>query len=526
MRNRKLLLVTLFMGISITGLLSLQTYWALGIIEENERKFNATVNQSLANVVRYLEKKDIEGRTYDFFISLDTGEASGMNARHWISSGDTTVNTVVTVSSGSSLMVIPENGDNDVVVDIGVDGENQTYTYYESNSGTVDNIISEREEKTIIIKKHIERVQEREELVSEVWEELVVEEINLSERLDSLAVDSFLNQELRENGISIPFFFGITLDEDSLLFSNFDPIKFSAGYFPYEARLFPTDVYLSDSYLGVLFPDKNKFLFRESVSALLTSVVLIIAMGICFWYVARLFLSQKKLNEIKNDFIDNMTHELKTPLTNISLASQSLKDDKLSRNDEMKSKYLDIIDHESGLLLSQVEGVLELKNESWKGSKLHLEDIDLSELIDACFSELELKALEKNASMENLVASGVIFRWDRDTMKRICGNLIDNAIKFGQEGLKFAVSHDMDDTSIRLIFSDDGPGIPRDYQAMVFEKFFRVPTGNVQNTRGSGLGLSYVRNAIDQMEGRLVLHSEEGKGTRIVLTLPKKASVS
>jgi two-component system, OmpR family, phosphate regulon sensor histidine kinase PhoR len=530
MRNRKLLFVTGLMCIALIGLMGVQAYWATRIIKENERNFNDHVNESLARVINFLEKKDIEGRTYNFFVKVDSGLSSGgahAIIKHRVSETDSIPSSLVTISSNADVVVFKsgnsDSSNNEVVVDIR-DGEENGYSYSTSDEVVVDvqAIDSIGKEKPLILRQHVQRIRRRKELIGEVWEELLIDNLNPTDRVDSVLLDSVLHKELIDRGIDIPFLYGVMMENDSLLFANFDRSLFEERTFPFKARLFPTDINFSGSYLGIFFPGKAKYLFRESLFALIISGIMILMIGISFWYVARMFLSQRKLNELKNDFIDNMTHELKTPLANIALATESLKDEELGRKKENRENYLRIIEGENKKLLKQVEEVLEVKDSSWSGEGFQSGLFNLEDLVIDCLDQFSLLIKEKNAKVKILSSEEFQINGDRGIMKRVICNLLDNAVKYGGDGPDIEINISRISKGIRLEIKDSGPGIPKSYQQLIFDKFFRIPSGDVHDIKGSGLGLSYVKRKLSEMGGSIEVESKLEKGSSFIIVIPQK----
>ncbi len=507
------------------GLIGIQAYWAIKIVKENERKFSSTINESLANVVRFLEKKDIEGRTYNFFISIDsTGPEtiSHSSSLQWYSNEDTSVTSVVTVSEKTEVVVFEnsykERGDN-VVVDVDFESsDNPRYKVKESANAYAGSDTPGGRAR--VVGKHVQRVRNKEELISEVWEEIAIRKIEVDERVDSLLLDSILKKEMRDKGILIPYYYGIFNEKDSLLFSNAEGKGFEKKMFPYSARLFPTDIDISNSYLGLLFPDKNKYILQESLYALITSVIFILVIAVCFWYLSRMFLSQRKLNELKNDFIDNMTHELKTPLANISLATQSLQESDLNKDVKSRSQYLKIIEQENQKLMDQVDDVLEIRDDDWNGEKITISEFGLSDVLEESIENHGLIAEENNSRIKIFPSVTASINWDRKVLVRIISNLIENSVKYGGTNVEIVLSSKKTTKGIEITVSDNGKGIPLKYQDLIFDKFFRVPTGDIHDIKGSGLGLSFVKRAVEAMKGKISVESQEGTGTSFLILIP------
>ncbi len=524
MKNRKLSWSIALMSLSLIGLMAIQAYWARLIILENERNFNSRVNDSMAETIRFLEKKDIEGRTLNFFISMDSDSSdSNVKTVSWVDQGDS--NSVVRLKSNSSVVVVDEQrGEEDTEVMVNVEeGKHSSYSYsYNTEVILVDSQGSGSDPDRIILKKHIERARKKKKLIGEVWDEILIEKISPSDRLDSLMLDSILSNRMKDRGIDIPFFFGVIKGEDSIIISNFKPGQFEEESFTYQARLFPSDLDFSGSHLGLFFPDKRSYILKQSIWALISSGILIALVALCFWFVVRMFLGQRKLNILKNDFIDNMTHELKTPLANISLATESLRNEKLAGSEKSRLNYLDIIEKENRKVISQVEEVLEIKDDSWGGYNFKSEHFELGVSIRDLLQELELRINDVDGKVDLKYPASIRLNFDQEVMKRLIKNLLDNALKYSGSNPQIELKVEKSLSGLEIIVSDNGPGIPTEYQALVFDKFFRVPSGNIHDTKGSGLGLSFAKQVMNRIGGSIQLRSESGKGSQFSLLFPKK----
>jgi two-component system phosphate regulon sensor histidine kinase PhoR len=343
----------------------------------------------------------------------------------------------------------------------------------------------------------------------------------IKERLNKDLLDSLLKSELLNRGIKAKYQYGVfdysgnELIVDSI--SNINKIRQSGFY----SQLFPNDVMQTPYFLSVFFPHKKGYLLRTMWLMLSTSVLLLIIIVWAFTFTIQTIFKQKKLSEVKNDFISNMTHELKTPISTISLACEALSDKDMSENEEVRSNYVGMISQENKRLGLLVESVL--KSATWdKGDlKLKKEEFDLHQIINEVADNIliqveskfgvlnkELKAMKTNISADQVHITNLIY------------NLLDNANKYSTDTPEITIATENVKEGILLTVSDKGQGIKRENLNKIFEKFYRVPTGNVHNVKGFGLGLNYVKAIAERHGGEITASSIYGKGTKFKIYIP------
>ncbi len=313
--------------------------------------------------------------------------------------------------------------------------------------------------------------------------------------------------------------------------SNDSVVYHTAGYFSSRKKCKPHKACLSciwkEEYfhLSLCFPASHKQILLGLSIWMFWSFLFILVVIFSFVYVLYTLLHQKKLSDIKNDFINNMTHEFKTPISTISLAAEVLLNSESNASNERIKKYSKIIYDENLRMRGQVERVLGMALQERGEVKLNMTKTDIHELIKNTVENLLLDPDEKKADIVyDLKASGSTICIDIMHITNVINNIVDNAIKYSGETPRIKISSVNENNGILLSFEDNGIGMSADQQKQVFDKFFRVPTGNVHNVKGFGLGLHYVRTMVEAHGGFVRVHSELNKGSRFDVYLPEDCS--
>ncbi|MCD6066500.1 MAG: two-component sensor histidine kinase [Bacteroidetes bacterium] len=273
--------------------------------------------------------------------------------------------------------------------------------------------------------------------------------------------------------------------------------------------------------LKLLFPKKEEYLIAEMGTPFITSIILILIVLVMFWRTTLSLMKEKQLSEHTTDFLNNMTHEFKTPLTNIALAGKMMtRDTNLGQEDKIKH-YSGIILEENEKLRLQVEQVLSMTALERGEIPLQKTELDLHQLIHDTLKPIRVQIENKQGDLKlQLDAKNTVVFGDRNHLMNALCNLIDNAIKYSGEKPELFIQTADSAQHIVLVVSDKGIGIEKEYQIKVFDKFFRVPTGDVHDVKGFGLGLAYVKKIIEMHGGTIELQSEKEKGTTFIITLP------
>jgi signal transduction histidine kinase len=344
----------------------------------------------------------------------------------------------------------------------------------------------------------------------------------IQERADSATVASYLRSELEFNGLTLPFEFAIVNRANGVVYKT-------DGYSPmsqqdvYTQVLFPNDPKSKQNTLNVTFPNKSDYIF-SSVKFLVPSLAFTFLLLGVFLYTISLAFKQKKLSEIKNDFINNMTHEFKTPISSISIAAQMLNDDSVRKSPEMLKHVSGVINDETKRLRFQVEKVLQLSLFDRKNATMRLEEEDANANIYSVINTFKLKVEKYGGHINaNLDAEDPIIKVDKMHFTNVIFNLLDNAVKYRREDVPpelTVTTVNPDEDHIQITVADNGIGMKREDLKKIFEKFYRVSTGNLHDVKGFGLGLAYVNKMIDLFGGSIRAESEVNKGSKFIITLP------
>jgi len=335
-------------------------------------------------------------------------------------------------------------------------------------------------------------------------------------------LDSLILLELNIRGIDTRFEFGIYNPERDLFLLEKDPgLRKSLIEKGSAARLFVSDIYTSPEYLLLYFPHEKQFLLTELWGMLLISIILIIVIVYSFTYTITTIFHQKKLSEMKNDFINNMTHEFKTPISTISLACEALSDRDIVRSPEFIENYINIILEENKRLATMAEKILQTAVIEKGQLKMKRERIDLHEVITDVIKNIRIQVEIKDGVIrKQCKAANPVLIGDKVHLTNLVYNLLDNANKYSPRKPVITVRTENISNGILLIIEDHGIGISKEEQKKIFDKLYRVPTGNIQDVRGFGLGLSYVKAIVEEHYGRISLESEINKGTTFKVFLP------
>ena len=346
--------------------------------------------------------------------------------------------------------------------------------------------------------------------------------IEPEQTIDTVFLKNTLYHELGNKGITTDFNFGVLMDDKFFITNagNNESIKELAAT-SHKVSLFPDDMFFNNDVLLVNFPHQKSFILSSIWSLLIGSLLFTsIIIGV-FYYTVLVLLRQKKLSEIKNDFINNMTHEFKTPLATISLAVDAVNNPMILKDETKVKHYTHIIKEENKRMNAQVEKVLQMALLDKNEISLSTDDIDIHEIIYRAIENISLQVEEKGGKIDmELAAERYEMTGDEVHLSNVISNLLDNANKYSPENPQIKVTTESDDKGIYITIADNGIGMNSEDIKMIFEKFYRVPTGNVHNIKGFGLGLTYVKAIIDAHHGTIDVKSQLKKGSQFKLFLP------
>lgn len=345
---------------------------------------------------------------------------------------------------------------------------------------------------------------------------------NIENRITKGQLDTLLHQTLNEKGIRADYEFGVFSEGRNIMVieknAGYNQELMEKGMF---FQLFPGNNYSAPDYLLIWFPGQTRYLLIQMSGMLIISGALIIIIVIAFVVVMIAIIRQKKLTEMKNDFINNMTHEFKTPISTVSLACEVLNDPEVSKTDELVYSYIDIISQENKRLGVMAEKILQTAILEKGELILRKENIDLHSVISDVIRKIAIQVEIRDGSITpDFRASGPEILADKVHITNVINNLLDNANKYTPKKPVIVVSTEDHGNGVMISIADNGSGISKNNQKKIFDKLYRVPTGDVHNVKGFGLGLSYVKFIVEKHGGQVSVESEPGKGSVFRVWLP------
>lgn len=534
MQSNYIKLLITAITVAIVSLIGMQFYWVHSSVELRKEEFKRNVKDALQAVSEYLENyetmNDLMAQEQNRYLFIDDNAEEKIFA----AGGDTTYDYMMVekhVQDGKKIEIsITEEKD-------GVKVSNQTETVeievpkFSSQENFFQPALgrsSTGSYRALSLNKEVkERIALKNAYIGEIQKSLT--KINYTEklegRIDSLLLDSLLHLALYEQGVETNFEFGVFDDKGMFRFGNPPTSSSKLEDTPHYTRLFKHDIVGKPGYLRVYFPKEKGFILKSSGFMLLTSILVVIAIIYIFYWTVKAIITQKKNSEIKNDFINNMTHELKTPISTISLAVEVLNDPMMSNNENLLSRYLKMINEENKRLGMLVEEVLQSAALDRGAFKLKQEQVDIAILVNEVVGKMDMKVREKNGTVEIAIDPSGEYKFigDKVHLTNLLYNLMDNAIKYSRKNpeIKIEVQNVVNQIAIRV--SDNGIGISSEHLKKVFEKLYRVPTGNLHDVKGFGLGLNYVKTIATRHGGSVDVKSVLGKGSTFIIYLPKES---
>lgn len=343
----------------------------------------------------------------------------------------------------------------------------------------------------------------------------------LSQRVNTAMMDTLVSTELQRHGISLPFNFRVvSANSNVLLYAKAGMGSFD-GDNSYSTMLFPKEFTHDAGMLSISFPGKERYLVQTMNVMMGSSLALLIVMVGCFAYTILTIFKQKKISEMKTDFINNMTHEFKTPVATIMIASEALKDRDLVQDSSRITRLANIIYDENVRLGDHIERVLNVARIDRGELKLEFKDIEMNDLISAIADSMHLQFEKKGARVSlSLEASRAFVSGDELHLSNVIFNLIDNALKYSKDAPLIDISTTNTVRHLHILVKDHGIGMNKDQISRIFEQFYRIPTGNRHDVKGFGLGLSYVNNIVKRHHGTIKVRSEKDKGSEFEIILP------
>ena len=502
MDKNKFLLIVILTVVSMVSILLVQFSWISQINELNNERFEKDINDVLFTVNQKLEEREIliltrENLEAKFKISR-SNETGGVELIESIFSKKTIQDDEIETKQ-NSLQFDLESSNKNIDSD---DNINASILVEDFNEVTVDTLIQ----------KQIDKVLDRSEMIQIILNKLLTGDRNIKTELNKNSIEKLIKTSLKQKNINIDFeYLLLDNEKNNILLSNTEDDKILKSNF--SISLFQNDLIDSNLVLFLDFPLKNSYLRDNNIYSLAFSFIFILLIALSFYYVVVKAFRLKKLSEIKNDFIDNMTHELKTPISTISLACEAMIDNKKNKND-----YVKIIDEENKRLGHQVERVLNIARTEKQSYKIDKSSVNIHEIIEESINVFRFKLEKKGGKIVNkLNAENPIINGNKSHLVNVFNNLIENGIKYSKDKPVIIIESRNDKSSMEISIKDNGIGIKKNNLDKIFDKFYREPQGNIHNVKGFGLGLSYVKNIVDKLNAKIFVKSKYGHGSVFTL---------
>ena len=503
MDKNKFLLIVILTATSLISILLVQFSWISQIDELNDERFDKDINDVLFIINQKLEEREIINLTRDnlqatFKISR-SNETGGVELIESIFN-KRTLDQGSIESTQNSLQFDLESGSAE-----GTDSEdniNASILVEDFNEITIDTAIQ----------KQINKVLDRSEMIQIILNKLLTGDRNIKTELNKTSINKLILAALKQKNIEIEYdYLLLDKEKNSIVVSNTDDNKILRSKF--SISLFQNDMIDSDLVLYLDFPSRESYLRDNNIYGLTFSFLFIILIALSFYYVIIKAFQLKKLSDIKNDFIDNMTHELKTPISTISLACEAMIDSK-----DKKVDYVNIIDEENKRLGSQVERVLNIARTEKETYKLDRYPVNIHDIIHESVNIFKFKVEKKDGKIiKKLNANSPIIKGNKDHLINVFNNLIENAYKYSDEKPIIIIESSNNSSSLEISIKDNGIGIKKSNIDQIFDKFYREPQGNIHNVKGFGLGLSYVKNIVNKLGASILVKSKYGSGSTFTL---------
>ena len=541
MNKRKFAGLIIMMLLSILGIIWVQIVWIRNAIKIRNESFNNAVYISLTNAANAIESS----RKLNFFNNFVMDDPGLYNNNVGGSSSYLSINSYSS-DAGTNMRVkitnqsFPGNNDtgrltiNDrsysIKGDTTIVSDSDTVIYSATQLPGKMSVAEPGEElksnsKSMYVRQSdfVEWVKKRsaefqnmsDKIISEIyqWEKTL--------ELDNKEIDNSLKQSFSFAGIQTPFEYAVVKDGvvQSGTFQRSDKQDFLKT--SYKVRLFPGNIIRQDLILSVVFPERTNYVLGSIswllVGSFLFSLFILATFGLSIYFIIR----QKKISEIKSDFINNMTHEFKTPIATISLAADTITNPKIINNEASIRHFIGMIKKENSRMNKKVETILQIASLDKKEIEFRFENVSMHTIIEHAVETIDIQVQQRNGriAIYNEAADPVVFG-DSEHLSSLVNNLLDNALKYSPDSPEITIRTKNADGGIIVSVEDKGIGMSKSVQSKIFERFYRQSSGNVHDVKGFGLGLNYARAIIEAHKGNISVFSEPGKGSRFDVFLP------
>lgn len=513
MKRKTIVILAIFFFLTFSGLIMVQLYWMGNAIDISDQQFRYQVNKALESVVMNLEEQEIINKILEEIAPVTEDSITAV-----IPSNSSLARKLQSYQSYSDLPDL--SGQSNISKPIIINKAGRRIFISEEDPGQYQG--EETPELTgMDIRAGLNsRVSKKIVTLQSIMEKIFSETPEIRDRINLDDINFLLKQALNNVGIRLRYEFSIKSGRSIILKTN--GYYESGGTNRFMRQLFPNDPVPGQNQIVLYFPQENQYKFEiigslVVISLLLATLLLVLSAG-TFAVIFR----QKKISDIRSDFINNMTHELKTPISTISLAAQMLADKSIPADKKDTDSLAKVVLDESTRLKFHVEKVLQTAIFEKARLKLKLAETDLHSLLTKAADNFALQVRNSNGTitMDFQVESPLTFV-DEIHFLNAVSNLIDNAIKYSKDKPEITISTREVKRKILITIEDKGIGINRENLRHIYDKFYRVPTGNIHNVKGFGLGLSYVKKVIEDHNGKISVESQVGKGTKFSVYIPK-----
>ena len=515
MKRITIVLLAVFFFLAISGLILIQLYWIRNAIAITDQQFRYLANKALESVVLDLEEKELIKN-----IVADIDPASTDSVTAIVPKDSPLAKKLQGYQPNSALLEM--YGLNNPVEPIAITSSGHKIFISSENTSPFPGDETTEPSPQISNSEISGRVTNKIVFLEKIMEKILRNTPDIRERINPDKVKEELRSALNNVGIYLDFEFSIRSGRYGNIWKT-PGFTDRPGTNKFIIQLFPNDPVPSQNQIVLYCLQEQQYKFEKIgnlgfMSLLFTLLLLILSTG-TFIVIFR----QKKISEIRSDFINNMTHELKTPISTISLASQMMADKSIPDKDKNIENLARVISDESMRLKFQVEKVLQMAIFERMKMKLNLVEMDVHRLIEKAVENFALQIHNRSGIIRtDLQAPNSIALIDEIHMLNSISNLIDNAIKYSKERPDIIISSRNNKKGILITIEDKGIGISKENMNRIFDKFFRVHSGNVHNVKGFGLGLSYVKKIAEEHNGSIKVESQVNKGTKFTLFLPRQ----
>ncbi|MCF8273159.1 MAG: HAMP domain-containing histidine kinase [Flavobacteriaceae bacterium] len=520
MSKRVFVLLVLLMSMSLIGIIFVQAYYIKDSVKNEKERFEFNVKKALNYVSNAIEDKELDTyfEKYQKLISDKDIDSVSVSQLFIYQQNNNTKETLIYKSG-----VLEENYKlSSSLFDIGLDSANIKSIIGSSNLEVYKNDdISNKDLKKSPIVNIINsgRLLDAERNYFNKQFKALTKTIPVYQRVTNQQISSLLRKKLNEDNIDIDFEFAIYGNDlaTKVHSDNFDKSSESTFNVP----IFYDENNQSNYKLLVSFPDDNKFILSSIIGMILLSVIFTSIIILAYSSALYQLVKQRKISQIKTDFINNMTHEFKTPIATINLALDAIKNPKIIDDKEKVIRYLNMIKEENKRMHAQVENVLRISKLEKNELNISKDRVKLHDLINDAIAHVELIIEDRQGHIKTFLDADKSSILANEThFTNVIVNILDNAIKYSPEAPKIEVYTENVGTNILLKIKDHGSGMSKAAQKRVFEKFYREHTGNIHNVKGHGLGLAYVKRIVDDHQGHVKVESEKDKGSTFIIKLP------